>query len=105
LTNGLIASEAVMMRLTAWMGRHEAHHLLYEAAQRSITEKIPILDAIRQHPMLANRALPDDFSRSLEPGAYVGASAALASATVARVAARQVAERGEDPVLRAAPPR
>ncbi len=86
LTNGLIASEAVMMRLTAWMGRHEAHHLLYEAAQRSVSERIPFLEAIRQHPMLAGRTLPADFSRSLEPGAYVGASAALASATVARVA-------------------
>ena len=89
LTNGLIASEAVMMRLTAWMGRHEAHQLLYEAAQRSVSERIPFLEAIRQHPMLASRTLPADFSRSLEPGAYVGASAALTSTTVARVAKPQ----------------
>lgn len=94
LTNGLIASEAVMMRLTAWMGRHEAHHLLYEATQRSVAEKIPFLEAIRQHPMLADRELPADFSQSLEPSAYVGASAALASATAARVAARQLADQG-----------
>lgn len=105
LTNGLIASEAVMMRLTAWMGRHEAHHLLYEAAQRSVTEKIPFLEAIRQHPTLANRALPADFGRSLEPCAYVGASAAIANATVARVAARQASERDGNQEIRAAPSR
>ena len=55
LTNGLIASEAAMMRLTALMGRHEAHHLLYEAAQRSVAEKLPFMVAIREHPMLATR--------------------------------------------------
>lgn len=104
LTNGLIASEAVMMRLTAWMGRHEAHHLLYEAAQRSINEKIPFLDAIRQHPALANRSLPADFSRSLDPGAYVGSSAELASATVARLAAAGGATHGGKQEKRSSPP-
>jgi adenylosuccinate lyase/3-carboxy-cis,cis-muconate cycloisomerase len=102
LTNGLIASEAVMMRLTSWMGRHQAHHLLYEAAQRSVTEKIPILEAIRQHPMLANRELPADFGRSLEPSAYVGASPDIACATAARVAASPAARRDENQRIRPA---
>ena len=85
LTNGLIASEAAMMRLTGLMGRHEAHHLLYEAAQRSVAEKLPFMVAIREHPMLATRLLPADFEQSLEADAYVGASSVLAMDTVARV--------------------
>ncbi|WP_249931187.1 adenylosuccinate lyase family protein [Ramlibacter sp. 2FC] len=86
ISNGLIASEAAMMRLTELMGRHEAHHLLYEAAQRTVTEKLPFMTAIREHPMLAARALPADFAQSLEAGAYVGQSTAIATEIVARVA-------------------
>lgn len=85
LSNGLIAAEAVMMRLTELMGRHEAHHLLYDAAQRAVTEKVPFMTAIREHPLLAARVLPADFAQSLEASAYVGASSTIAAETVARV--------------------
>jgi adenylosuccinate lyase/3-carboxy-cis,cis-muconate cycloisomerase len=85
VSNGLIAAEAAMMRLTEVMGRHEAHHLLYEAAQRTVAEKLPFMTAIREHPMLAAHALPDGFADTLDAGTYVGQSAAIASETVARV--------------------
>ena len=85
LSNGLIAAEAAMMRLTEVMGRHQAHHLLYEAAQRTVAEKLPFMTAIREHPLLAAHALPDDFAEALDASAYVGQSAAIASETVARV--------------------
>lgn len=88
LTRGLIASEAAMMCLTAQMGRHEAHHLLYEAAQRSVAERIPFLTAIEQHPMLEGRSLPDGFMQSLEASAYVGASSVLAAETADRASRR-----------------
>ena len=85
LSNGLIAAEAAMMRLTEVMGRHQAHHLLYEAAQRTVAEKLPFMTAIREHPLLAAHALPDGFAEALDASAYVGQSAAIASETVARV--------------------
>ena len=86
LTQGLIASEAAMMRLAETIGRHEAHHLLYEAAQRSIDEQLPFIDAIRAHPLLQGRELPADFAAALDPERYVGQSVALAEETVARTA-------------------
>ena len=89
LTQGLIASEAVMMRLTALMGRHEAHHLLYEAAQRSQSEGVALMQALREHPLLAQREIPEDLASALDPAAYVGESAALAVDTVARVTDRR----------------
>jgi 3-carboxy-cis,cis-muconate cycloisomerase len=49
LTGGLIASEAVMMTLTRRMGRHQAHHLLYEAAQQAQTEGRPFQQVLREH--------------------------------------------------------
>ena len=88
LTRGLIVSEAAMMRLTATMGRHEAHHLLYEAAQRTVAEGVPFMTAIQHHPMLAGHELPADFAQSLEASAYVGASSALALETATRARCR-----------------
>ena len=85
LSKGLIASEAVMMRLTGLMGRHEAHQLLYDAAQRTVAEGVPFMTAIKEHPLLAMHDLPADLAQSLEASAYIGQSSAIATETVARV--------------------
>lgn len=87
LTHGLIASEAAMMQLTRTMGRHQAHRLLYEAAQRAQGEGITLLAALAEHPHFAGRGVPPEVALALEPSAYVGESAALTDATLARVTA------------------
>lgn len=84
LSNGLIASEALMMRLAQSMGRHEAHQLLYDAAQRSQSEGISYIAAIRQHPLLAAHPLPEGWSEALTPQNYIGASADLVADIVER---------------------
>lgn len=84
LSNGLIASEALMMRLAQSMGRHEAHQLLYDAAQRSQSEGLPYMTAIEQHPLVAQHRLPDDWTRALSPQNYVGACAELVDDAIAR---------------------
>jgi 3-carboxy-cis,cis-muconate cycloisomerase len=88
LSNGLIASEALMMRLAPSMGRHEAHQLLYDAAQRSQSEGLPYLAAIQQHPLFEKQQLPAGWANALTPEKYVGASAELALETVERVGRR-----------------
>ena len=85
LSNGLIASEAVMMRLTKLMGRHEAHRLLYAAAQQSQSDGVPFLTAIREHPFFAKHELPQDLAQALEASAYVGESVTITIETVERV--------------------
>lgn len=84
LSQGLIASEAVMMRLTKLMGRHEAHQLLYEAAQRSQSDGVPFMKAISEHPLFAKQELPQDLAQALEASAYVGESVAITIETVER---------------------
>ncbi len=84
LSNGLIASEAVMMRLTALVGRHQAHHLLYDAAQRTLTEGVPFISAIKAHPILAAHELPEGLAQSLEASAYIGQSSTVALDTAKR---------------------
>lgn len=84
VTNGLIVSEAVMMRLTSMMGRHEAHKLLYEAVQRTVSEGIPFVKSISEHPLIAGRECPADLVQALDANAYVGASEAITVDTVRR---------------------
>jgi len=77
LSNGLIASEAVMMRLTRVMGRHEAHRVLYEAAQRSQSDGVAFITALREHARFATQPLPEDLDLALDASAYVGESVAI----------------------------
>lgn len=90
LTNGLIVSEAVMMSLTQFMGRHHAHQLVYAAAQRSISEGLPFLDAIREQPLLRSHGLPAGFEQTLAIDGYVGESSRL----VDEVVVKHTAEAG-----------
>jgi adenylosuccinate lyase/3-carboxy-cis,cis-muconate cycloisomerase len=94
MTQGLIASEAAMMRLTEAMGRHEAHHVLYEAAQQAQSEGTTLATTLRAHPRLADPTLADAVLAALDPARYVGASVALTTETVARV---RVAPTGAPP--------
>lgn len=89
LTGGQISAEAVMMRLTGIMGRHEAHQLLYEAAQSARAEGIGFVAAILQHPLLAGRPLAFDMAAVLDPAAHTGASAVLAVQTAERVSSQR----------------
>jgi len=84
LTNGLIVSEAIMMRLTEIMGRHQAHHVVYEAAQRSITERLPFLAVLRGQLLVRSRDLPAGLEQALAEEHYVGESVRLVDEAIAR---------------------
>jgi 3-carboxy-cis,cis-muconate cycloisomerase len=85
LTKGLIASETVMMGLTKLMGRHEAHHLLYEAAQKSQSEHLPYLEAIREHPVFQTHPAPTELAKWLEPTTNLGESVSITEDVVNRL--------------------
>lgn len=89
LTRGLISSEAAMMRLTSAMGRHEAHRILYNAAQQAVSQDVDFEDALRQDAALANLPASVDLEGALDPQAYVGQSATLARETAKRVGAQR----------------
>lgn len=72
ITNGLIVSEAAMMQLSDRLGRHKAHHMLYEAAQRSVMEGVPFTQAIADHPEMADQGMV-----TLDTAGYTGCSATL----------------------------
>lgn len=85
LSQGMINSEAVMMRLTQVMGRHQAHALLYEAAQRAQSEGTPFVQALCGHPLVAGLGLASQLQDLLKPRGYTGESARIALETATRV--------------------
>lgn len=72
ITNGLIVSEAAMMQLSDRLGRHKAHHMLYEAAQRSVMDGVPFTTAIAEH-----RDMNGASAVTLDAASYIGESGAL----------------------------
>ena len=83
LSGGRILSEAVMMRLAERIGRHHAHHVLYEAAQRSTTEGIAFATAIAEHPAMRDAAAGLDLPSLLNPTTYLGEAMACIDDVVA----------------------
>ena len=84
MTGGLIATEAVMMALTRRMGRHQAHHLLYQAAQQAQTEGRPFRAVLAEQPAFGG-TLPDELLQALAPDSYLGESAAITDEVLARL--------------------
>jgi 3-carboxy-cis,cis-muconate cycloisomerase len=69
LTDGLIMSEAAMMQLSPMIGRHKAHHLLYEAAQETAMHGTPFDETMKEG---LNRIALADVPLDLSPIAYLG---------------------------------
>ena len=68
LTRGQILSEAIMMRLSASLGRHHAHEMLYDAAQRATRDGLSLADAIGQRDHRSG-----ELAASIMPEEYLGA--------------------------------
>jgi adenylosuccinate lyase/3-carboxy-cis,cis-muconate cycloisomerase len=79
LSGGRIMTEAVMMRLAERIGRHQAHHLLYEVAHRTVTEGIDFAAALAEHPVLDGL----DVASLLDPATYLGEARACVDEVVA----------------------
>jgi adenylosuccinate lyase/3-carboxy-cis,cis-muconate cycloisomerase len=79
VSNGLICSEAIMMYLTRIMGRHTAHHLLYDCAQEAVAHNTDLLSVLRGRPELMDCS-DDELKALVDPRSYIGSSAVIARA-------------------------
>ena len=84
MTQGLILSEAVMMRLAQQVGRHKAHKILYEVAQASTETGDSLGEGLRKHAdlqaLLPTLNLPD----LLDAKNYLGEASACVDDELAR---------------------
>jgi 3-carboxy-cis,cis-muconate cycloisomerase len=85
LTNGLIASEAVMMGLAPYLGREHAHDLVTALCREAITQRRPLVDLLAAHPEISRHLDRPTLDRLVDPANYVG----LASEMVDRVLTRR----------------
>ncbi|WP_062213655.1 adenylosuccinate lyase family protein [Streptomyces sp. NBRC 109706] len=89
LSDGMITAEALMLELGRLMGRQEAHHVVYEAAQSAASEGRSFPELLAADPRIVARLDADTIDALLRPDRHTGASAATARAAAA--AARRTA--------------
>lgn len=92
LTDGLIASESVMMKLAEQLGRQVAHDVVYEAAQSASTGQHRFVELLLADKRIAHRIDASVLVDLLSPEVPAGLSEELASLTVER-ARREIHRR------------
>ncbi len=88
ITNGLLCSEALMIRLGEIIGRQRAHDAVYAAAMQAHDMKVTFKSAAMIHPDIAGRISEDEIDSILDPTNYLG----WATSFVDRVVAGQPEE-------------
>jgi adenylosuccinate lyase len=71
-TRGLIVAEAVMMQLAIYVGRQEAHELVYGACVSALDEDCSLLVALERIPEVTNHLCWDKLSSLCDPTNYLG---------------------------------
>lgn len=77
LNRGLIMSEALMMRLGHQLGRHVAHHVLYQVTHAVLEEGQTLQEALRNHPAVEGMHLELISNELIDPATYLGESVEL----------------------------
>ena len=95
LTDGMILSEAIMMELGRSLGRQEAHDVVYDAVEAVLAGGATFARALHDAPAIRAALSPDAIDALLDPAAYTGLCARMATeqAALARDAARALRPR------------
>jgi 3-carboxy-cis,cis-muconate cycloisomerase len=73
-SNGLIMSEAVMMRLADKMGRQQAHDVVYEIAMEAFESDTPFAEKLKKNSEVIQVMTPEEIDHILNPYHYIGLS-------------------------------
>lgn len=73
-TRGLIVGEAVMMGLAPFVGRQNAHDIVYSACKESIETKSPLFDVLSRQPEVTSKVDEATLSALCDPRRYLGES-------------------------------
>lgn len=71
-TRGLIVAEAVMMEMATFVGRQEAHEIVYGACVSALDKDSSLLEALRAIPEVANSLSEDKLASLCDPTQYLG---------------------------------
>lgn len=74
LLGGLVYAEALMMRLSKTYGRLESHEMIYELAQKSISEGKNFRSLLLEDSRTASVLTEKDLDEIMDPAHYIGLS-------------------------------
>jgi len=86
LTNGLVASEAVMMGLGPYLGRERAHDLVYDLCRDAIKQNRPLLDLLAENAEVTRHLDRAALARLCDPANYLGLSGEMVDRVLSRLA-------------------
>lgn len=84
LLGGLVYAEALMMRLSADYGRLEAHEMIYELAQKAISENLVFRDVLIADARVSAKLTEADLDEIMDPAHYTGLSEYFVEAVVGK---------------------
>lgn len=71
-TRGLIVGEAVMMSLGEFIGRQQAHDMVYNACKTAIEENRALLDVLKEDSCVVEQLGEDKLAQLCDPLNYLG---------------------------------
>lgn len=74
LLGGLIYAEPLMMHLAKTIGRLEGHEVVYDLAQKAISENIDFRTLLLNDPRTSAALTEEDLNRIMDPSHYIGLS-------------------------------
>ncbi len=72
MTNGLIVSERVMLDLGRYIGRQNAHQVIYEDAQKAFNDNIHFLKVLESDKRVTKDVDDKTLRDMLDPAKYIG---------------------------------
>ncbi|EXJ65469.1 3-carboxy-cis,cis-muconate cycloisomerase [Cladophialophora yegresii CBS 114405] len=88
-TRGLIVGEAVMMGLAPFLGRQEAHDVVYQACKESIESHQPLLEVLRNRKKVTEHVGDAHLRLLCDPKNYLGASQLMVDKMLEDIEARK----------------
>ncbi len=89
MTKGLIVAEAVMMGLAPYIGRQDAHDVVYDACRVVNEQGGRLADVLNGMPSVASRLDPELIKRLTNPANYLGMAPEMVDRVLAKSAHRQ----------------
>jgi 3-carboxy-cis,cis-muconate cycloisomerase len=84
MSGGLIVAEAVMMGLAPFVGRNEAHDIVYAACRAALKNSTTLKDELMQQKAVTDRLSETDIARLIEPSGYLGSAGEMIDRVLAR---------------------
>ena len=86
LTKGLIVSEHVMLTLGHYLGRQNAHEVIYEASMKAFEQNRMLEDVLKEDERVTSKISNEILDEVLEPMHYTGACEAMVERVVRKLA-------------------